>query len=151
MFGKICTDLAFNLYYGLFYYLMQYLSIKVLTTILNVARMLTLLFLLAMFASCVLYFSKIKHKNQKDNNGKGLSKMNLAIIGSIFLIIILRSFEFVGTNIIRVIFTFQEIDKTKFLRNNTCWAIFRGIFAPILSFIELSLICYLIVYQDNKN
>ena len=151
VFGKLCTDNAFDSSYSIFKNLMKVLSIKIITSLMNIIRMITLIFLLTIFTRCVLYFSTIKHTILLDQNGIGLSTFNLVIIGSICIIIILRSTEYIGTNIIRVIYTFDDSDNKPFLSDNIAWVVLRGIIAPLVTFFELCMICYLIFYQDGKN
>jgi hypothetical protein len=148
--AKLCTDNAFNSNDSPFKDLMQLLSIKIISCFLDIIRMIALLFLLSIFTKCLFYFSAIKQKMLLDKNGKGLSNFNLAIIGYIVLIIVLRSAIFIGTNLIRVIYTLDDSDNKLLLRETPIWIVFRGIIAPLVIFLELSMICYLIFYQDTK-
>ena len=82
----------------------------------------------------------------------GLSKWNYAIISFIYLLITLRLIMYITINIITVMLIIEfDQSHSKPEELPATWILFRGFIGPIIYVTELTMVCYMVYHQDNRN
>ena len=81
----------------------------------------------------------------------GLTKTNLIILFALGAMIFLRSTLYtIDFSTIYLIISYDK-SQGEIIPYPSYWIVFRGIIAPIVNIIELTMICYLVYHQDKRN
>ena len=115
-----------------------------------ILRLLTLGYVIIIFSINLWFFSLMKHRICKITRHIGLRGLNIFIIALTFMIIVSSACQFLAITItlIKLIIDSNDFSDPE---NTIAWFVLRGILGPLLHITELTLICYMVYYQDSRN
>jgi hypothetical protein len=124
--------------------------LKVILLLSYILRILNTLYITLIFTRTVIYFIQLKKQAllESGNGQTKLSRFNIFIITSIFVVLFARVTDTLALDVITVIRLYTDVYQNQILE--ALWLIFRMIMVPMMNLVELLMITYMLWFQDQS-